>query len=148
MMGLHAVFLGVAFLLGGTVEPPSVTADDFQGWFEAASRGDLRIPKPVASRARQFQYVFVGGFRMARTPGYFTQNAKELRALGVPRRSIHFLYPDSYKTVDENRETVREEILRIAGDRPERLVVIAHSRGACDAMTFALHEPEFVRDHV
>ena len=92
--------------------------------------------------------MFVGGFRIGRMPGYFTQNAKELRALGVPRRSIHFLYPDSHKTVEENRETVRDEILRIAGDRPERLVIIAHSRGACDALTFALHEPEFVRDRV
>jgi pimeloyl-ACP methyl ester carboxylesterase len=148
MMGLDAAFLGVALLLGGTAEPPSVTADEFQGWFEAASRGDLRIPGPVARRAKHFRYVFVGGFRMGRTPGYFTQNAEELRALGVPRRAIHFLYPDSYKTVEENRQTVRDEILRIAGDRPERLVIIAHSRGACDALTFALHEPEFVRDRV
>jgi hypothetical protein len=148
MMALKAVFLGVALWLGGTAEPPSVTADEFRGWFETASRGELRIPVPVARQARRFRYVFIGGFRIGRMPGYFTQNADELRALGVPRHSIHFLYPDSHKTVEENRKTVRDEIFRIAGDCPERLVVIAHSRGACDALTFALHEPEFVRDRV
>ncbi len=148
MMGLNAAFLGVALLLGGAVEPPSVTAGEFQGWFEAGLRGDLRIPKPVASRAKRFRYVFVGGFGIGRMPGYFTQNAKELQAIGVPHRSIHFLYPDSHKTVEQNREMVRDKILGFAGDRPERLILIAHSRGACDALTFALREPGFVRDRV
>jgi pimeloyl-ACP methyl ester carboxylesterase len=148
MLGLDAAFLGVALLLCGTAEPPSVTAEEFQGWFECASRGDLRIPGPVARRARQFRYVFIGGFGIGRMPGYFTQNADELHALGVPRRAIHFIYPDSRKTVEENREAICDKILGIAGGCPERLVVIAHSRGACDALTFALHEPEFVRDRV
>ena len=84
MMGLNAAFLGVALLLGGAVEPPSVTAGEFQGWFEAGLRGDLRIPKPVASRAKRFRYVFIGGFGIGRMPGYFTQNAKELQAIGIP----------------------------------------------------------------
>ncbi len=43
---------------------------------------------------------------------------------------------------------MREVLLRIAEDNPERLVIIAHSRGACDALAFALNEPEFVRDRV
>jgi hypothetical protein len=149
MSGLDGILVGIALLFwGGTAAGPSVTADEFQGWFEAASQGELRIPKPAVRRARGFQYVFVGGFRVGRMPGYFAQNADELRALGVPRRSIHFLYPSSRRTVEENCGAVREELLRIAGDGTERLVVIAHSRGACDALAFALNEPEFVRDRV
>ena len=140
-------FLGLALLLGGAAEPPPVTAGEFQGWFEDGLPGRLRIPGPVAGE-QALPLRVRGRLPIGRTPGYFTQNAKELRAIGVPRRSIHFLYPDSHKTVEENRETVRDEILRIAGDRPERLVIIAHSRGACDALTFALHEPEFVRVRV
>ena len=31
---------------------------------------------------------------------------------------------------------------------PEKLVVIAHSRGACDTLAFALQNPEFIADHV
>ena len=38
--------------------------------------------------------------------------------------------------------------LRVAGGGAERLVVIAHSRGAGDALAFALRNPEFVRDRV
>jgi pimeloyl-ACP methyl ester carboxylesterase len=81
-------------------------------------------------------------------PGYFAQNARELRAHGVPRQSIHFVHPSSGRTVEENRDAVRDEFRRIAGQGPERLVVIAHSRGACDALAFALHEPQFVQDRV
>jgi pimeloyl-ACP methyl ester carboxylesterase len=148
MLGLEAAFLGVALMLGGPAEAPRVTAAEFRGWFEAASRGKLRIPETVAQRARRFRYVFVGGFRTGRMPGYFVQNAEELRAQGVTRRSIHFVHPSSERTVEENCRAVREEFLRIAGLGSERLVVIAHSRGACDALAFALHEPQFVRDHV
>src|SRR5262249_34070830 len=110
--------------------------------------GRLAIPEPVARRARGFRYVFVGGFRAGPMPGYFAQNAAELRAIGVPRRRIHFLFPSSRHSVEENRAAVRDELGRIAEEGPERLVVIAHSRGACDALAFALHGPQLVRDRV
>jgi pimeloyl-ACP methyl ester carboxylesterase len=145
MSGLDGVLLGVALLLGNG---PSVTADEFQGWFEEACRSELAIPRPIARRAQTFQYIFIGGFRVGRMPGYFAQNARELGALGIPRRSIHFIYPSSDRTVEENCITVREELFRIAARDSRRLVVIAHSRGACDALSFALNEPEFVNDRV
>src|SRR5262249_5776660 len=104
MLGLEAAFLGVTLLLADTSEAPRVTATAFCGWFEAASRGTLRIPGPVARRARRFRYVFVGGIRTGGMPGYFAQNAAELRTHGVPRRLIHFVYPSSRRTVEENRE--------------------------------------------
>jgi pimeloyl-ACP methyl ester carboxylesterase len=81
-------------------------------------------------------------------PGYFSQNIKELRAHGVSRRAIHEIYPSSRKTVEEYRDTFRDEFLKVADTGDEKLVVIAHSRGACDALVFALENPEFVRDHV
>jgi pimeloyl-ACP methyl ester carboxylesterase len=148
MIGTQMTLLGLTLLLAGSPEPPAIASGEFRGWFEAASRGSLRVPVPVRERARGFQYVFIGGFRAERMPGYFAQNAKELRALGVPRGSIHFLYPSSHRTVDENCDAVRDAFFRIADEAPGRLVVIAHSRGACDAMAFALAHPEFVRDRV
>jgi pimeloyl-ACP methyl ester carboxylesterase len=39
-------------------------------------------------------------------------------------------------------------LLEIAGEGSEKLVVIGHSRGACDALAFALANPAFVADHV
>jgi pimeloyl-ACP methyl ester carboxylesterase len=148
MFGLDAAFLGVALMLGGPSGGPRGCAAEFRGWFEAAVGGRLALPEPVARRARRFRYVFVGGYRTGPMPGYFAQNAAELRANGVPRRRIHFLFPSSRHGVEENRAAVREELIRIADEGPERLVVIAHSRGACDALAFALHEPQLVRDRV
>lgn len=126
-------------------EPPRT---EFQDWFAEAALGKLVIPPQVEQAARQFRYVFVAGFRNERMTGYFAQNAKELRARGVDRRAIHFIYPSSHETVASNVEDVRAQFLEIADKGPERLVVIAHSRGACDALAFALRNPEFVRDHV
>ena len=43
---------------------------------------------------------------------------------------------------------MREQFEEIADLGPEKLVVIAHSRGACDALAFALQHPEFVAEHI
>jgi hypothetical protein len=147
-MGTHAALLGITLLMGAVPDAAPLTPGDFRGLVRGRLPGRLRVPESVARRARGFRYVFVGGFQNERMPGYFSQNAKELRAHGVPRRSIHFLFPGSQATVEENRAVVRDEFLRIAGAGPEPLVVIAHSRGACDALAFALHDPQFVGDRV
>ncbi len=76
------------------------------------------------------------------------QNAQELRARGVPRDAIHFIYPSSHKSIEENAEAVRASIRGDRRDRSESLVVVAHSRGACDTLAFALENPQFVRTRV
>jgi pimeloyl-ACP methyl ester carboxylesterase len=106
------------------------------------------VPGPVTRRASEFRYVFIGGLGGERMPGYFDQNARELRRLGVPRGSIHVIRPSSRRTVEQNRGEVRAAILAVAASGPQRLVIIGHSRGACDAAAFALNEPGFVRDRV
>jgi pimeloyl-ACP methyl ester carboxylesterase len=149
MAGLTASLLGMSLLLIGGAKPgPAVTAAEFGGWFESSSRGKLVVPRSCIRKAAGLRFVFVGGLGSERMPAYFAQNAAELRALGVPRPAIHFLYPSSRMTVEENLDEVRGEFLRIAALGQEGLVVIAHSRGACDALAFALHQPEFVRDRV
>jgi hypothetical protein len=152
MIGIAAALLGLVLRTGAvpeaTITAPGIAPAAFRGWFDAASRGRLRIPGDTLRRARGFRYVFVGGFRGERMRGYFAQNTAELKALGVPGRAIHVVHPGSDRTVEENRGEVRREFLRIAGEGPERLVVVAHSRGACDALAFALGDPGFVRDRV
>ena len=127
---------------------PAVTPADFQRWFASSCEGRLRIPARVEGRASRFRYVFVGGLLNERMPGYFSQNARELRARGVPSEAIHFVSPSSYKSSEENREAIGVDFRRIAGAGPEKLVVIAHSRGACDALAFALGDAQFVADRV
>ncbi|WZP00163.1 alpha/beta hydrolase [Isosphaeraceae bacterium EP7] len=148
MAALTASLLGICLVVGGSTDEPIVTAADFGGWFEAASRGKLRVPESAIRKAVSLRYVFVGGLGSERMPAYFAQNAAELRALGVPKPAIHFIHPSSRRTVEENLDEVRDEFRRVAGLGDERLVVIAHSRGACDALAFALHHPEFVDEHV
>jgi pimeloyl-ACP methyl ester carboxylesterase len=127
---------------------PPVSPAEFRAWYDEAREARMSIPVEVRQAARRFRYVFVGGFHNERLPGYFAQNAKELRAQGVPRRAVHFIYPSSDETVAGNAESVRDQFLEIARAGPEKLVVIAHSRGACDALAFALHNREFVSERI
>jgi pimeloyl-ACP methyl ester carboxylesterase len=126
---------------------PVISPAEFRASFDAASAGRLSIPVEAAREAGRYRYVFVGGFHNEGFPGYFTQNAKELRANGVPKKAIHFIYPSSRETVDGNAEAVRTEFEEIASQGPEKLVVIAHSRGSCDVLAFALQNPDFVALH-
>ena len=123
---------------------PAVDPADFRGWFDEAAAGRLRIPAAVEARARRLRYVLVGGFRSERKPGYFAQNIRELEARGVPAAAIHAIYPSSHATAEENRDAIRAAFRAAADAGPEPLVVIGHSRGACDTLAFALREPEFV----
>ncbi len=127
---------------------PVISPALFQSWFDAAISGRLAIPAEVRRTARGYRYVFVAGFLNEQMSGYFMQNAQELRAKGVPRSAIHFVYPSSHKTVEENAEGVRARFQEIAALGPEKLVVIGHSRGACDTLAFALENPAFAADHI
>ena len=112
------------------------------------AQGKLGIPDEVCQNACGYRYVFICGLFHEHMPGYFLQNVKELRARGVPRTSIHLVKPDSQQTVDENCKSVRAELQAIVKQGPERLVLIGHSRGACDALVFALQNPTFVKEHI
>jgi pimeloyl-ACP methyl ester carboxylesterase len=151
----EAAVLGLLALLAMGFPPsdpprakPVVRPAEFQAWFEKAREGRLSIPAGVAANAAQYRYVFVGGFRNEGLPGYFAQNAHEMRSQGISRSSIHFIYPSSRETVEGNAREVCSRFHETASIGPERLVVIAHSRGACDALAFALQYPEFVDRHV
>ena len=147
MLGELTVLMGL-LAMGEAGPSPAIRAGEFEGWFGSARRGELEIPDPVTRKAAGFRYVFVGGFRNERMPGYFAQNKAELRSLGVPRSLIHVINPRSDRTSSENAEEVRSRFQAIAAEGPEKLVVIAHSRGACDALAFAIGNASFVAVHV
>jgi pimeloyl-ACP methyl ester carboxylesterase len=145
------VVLLLGFLAAGEPPPevaPRVKPEAFQAWLEASQEGTLAVPEKVAARARSYQYVFVGGFSSERMSDYFLQNATDLMARGIPQKSIHFIFPSSDGTIDENADHVRDSFRKITREATGKLVVIAHSRGACDALAFALRDPEFVAERV
>jgi pimeloyl-ACP methyl ester carboxylesterase len=148
MIGFLAVFPMLLLPPAEGGAEPSVSPAAFKSCFDAAAAGKLTIPPKVSRKASGYRYVFISGLHFGMMQGYLQQNAKELRAQGVPRESIHILDPSSAKTVEENAKSVRSAILEIAAKGPEKLVVIAHSRGACDALAFALQNPKFVKEHI
>lgn len=148
-MGINtAGLLTLALIAAGSNPIPEVDPGEFQGWFDRAAKGRLRIPEEVQARAIRLRYVFVSGLGNERMPGYFAQNAAALRALGVPPEAIHEIQPSSHAGLAENLEVIRDGVLDAAAAGPEPLVIIAHSRGACEVLAFALREPDFVHDHV
>ncbi|WP_406694761.1 hypothetical protein V5E97_27280 [Singulisphaera sp. Ch08] len=148
MFGATLILVSLLPLFGEDRPHRAVVPSDFQRWFDAASQGQLQIPIEVEREAARYRYVFVAGFGNERMLAYFTQNAQELRARGVPRDAIHFVYPSSHKSIEENADAVHAKFLEIGEMGPEPLVVIAHSRGACDTLVFGLENPEFVRTRI
>ena len=76
-------FLTVLALQIATGDPaandPVIVPAEFREYFEAARKGKLQIPAEALGEAQGYRYVFVGGFHNEGLPGYFSQNAKELR---------------------------------------------------------------------
>lgn len=127
---------------------PEIEPDDFRGWFLSSYDGTLELEDEIRARASRMRFVFVLGLMNERSPGYVEQNVKELVALGVPREQIHRIAPSSDLTFRENLDSIRLAFRSIADRGPEPLVIIGHSRGACDSLAFALREPEFVADRI
>jgi pimeloyl-ACP methyl ester carboxylesterase len=136
------------------VAPPNVetealvTPAEFRASFDQALAGKLSLSTDVKRAAHGFRYVFVGGFLSEGMSEYFKQNVQELRAVGIPREAIHYIYPSSEETIEGNAALVRDKFREFAAFGAEKLVVIAHSRGACDTLAFALQNPKFVTEHV
>jgi pimeloyl-ACP methyl ester carboxylesterase len=148
MLVTLTIFASLLALPERLATEPLVTPGEFRAWFDKASEGRFSVPGDVERGAGRFRYVFVGGFHNERRPGYFVENARELRNRGIDKRLIDFLYPSSDETIEGNAEAIRSRLFEIGRKGPEKMVVIAHSRGACDALAFALRNPGFVQDRI
>lgn len=146
MLGTMTTLLAIS--ITGLSDAPSLTPDEFRSWFDASMNKKLSISPSISAEAARYRYVFVGGLRGEGMHEEFGSSSRDLRACGVPKRSIHVLFPSSHKTVEQNADTFRSELHKIAEAGPEPLVVIAHSRGACDILVFALKDPSFVQERV
>jgi hypothetical protein len=145
----HLIVLALLSVPPAPVETePVVSPSEFQSAFDASLAGKLSVSPDVRRSAESYRYVFVAGFMNEGKTEYFKQNAGELRAIGVPRTAIHFIFPSSKETLEGNAATVRAKFEEYAALGDEKLVVIAHSRGACDTLGFALQNSKFVSDHV
>lgn len=148
-MGLApSLVLKVALLLGGVHPAPTIKPSEFQDWFLASFDGTLELDDDLTERVQEFRYVFVMGLMNERSPGYLEQNVRELKQLGVPSNRIHRIAPSSDASFRENLDEIRAAFKEVAEQGSEPMVIIGHSRGACDALAFALHEAEFISERV
>ena len=127
---------------------PAVSPAEFRAWYDAALRGRLSMPADVSRSARRFRYVFVAGFHNERMPGYFSQNARSFALAAYPGGQSISCIPARTKRWPETPAPFARSCWRSPEEGPEKLVVIGHSRGACDVLAFALQNPEFVAKHV
>ena len=113
-------------LRDGTTTDPIVAPGEFRAWFDGQSSAGSRFP-PKSSGARGISGMCSSAASIIeRHARLLVQNARELRARGISRQMIRFLYPSSHETFEGNSELIRSkfsEIARGAGktgrDRPQ-----------------------------
>lgn len=151
-MPRHRRFAAFAGLLTGLLlglSPQARAGNAFEEAFRRASAGDLDLTRAQVRAAQGHRYVFIAGFRGDQLPGSFATAEKELRHLGVPRSSLHLIRPETAGTREDAVALLRTRLDAIAKDGGgDRLILIAHSRGATATLDFALRHPDFVRDRV
>src|SRR5690349_10206739 len=125
-------YLLLSFLVGVSAWAVP-TPDDFVRYFNDHYAGTRAAP-----RARDLHYIFVAGFLNEHILGYFDDNIRELKRLGVPASRISIVRPKSDRTFEENSAELRKDLAAIFRRETDRAVVFAHSRGAVDALAFAL----------
>lgn len=121
----------------------------FRTWFEQQSEHPSALPAAARDLARAHHFVFVAGFlNEGAQPAYFNQNRNALLDAGVKPEAIDILFPKSGNSVEENVTFLLKKLPELAAKGPQKLVLIAHSKGAVETLAFVLAAPVFVRDHV
>ena len=145
--------LSFLFLCLEALGKPS--ADRFRSVYDAFISGEeTKVDSAYLSR---FDYLFFGGFGGIKFKpfsligdGYFDLFRQEVRRHGVPKQQVPSTYfPPSSKSIAENGEGFFSDVLYervILNGR--KVVLFGHSKGAAELFTFAVTNPEFVRDHV
>ncbi len=145
MVGMTLLLAGL--LVGAEPRRPSRLASSAR-WFDAACEGTLVVPDEVARNAGGSATSSSLGSPTSRSPATSPRTRRTSARWACRRGRFISIFPSSEETVEESAEAFRRRVFSVASEGPEPLVIVAHSRGACDALAFALAEPAFVSDHV
>jgi pimeloyl-ACP methyl ester carboxylesterase len=126
---------------------PDLKIGEFRRWFVEGYQGHLSLSSRDRAKGAAHHYIFITGFNSEKPSHYFWGNINQLLRLGVPARRIHLVKPPSEQTFKEYYPALKKHLFGLA-DPDHKLVLVAHSRGAEDALGFALLNPDFVRDNV
>ncbi len=106
------------------------------------------LPPAVKKKLSAFDYVFVAGFLSEVIPGYFKDNVQFLVDQGVPVSRIKKVFPPSKNDVLTNADVILRSVTEHRDRSARKVVILAHSKGALEALTFALRDPKVFLDHV
>ncbi len=102
------------------------------------------------SNVDDFCYLFITGYGAESVPGYFTENANEVRKEGAT--NVLIIEPPTFSAVLDNVAFVRSEALKFlaasqADGKKRKLIVMAHSKGGVEFLNTWLQNPnEFSED--
>ena len=94
------------------------------------------------------RYVFVAGFLNESIPFYFTDNQKSLQANGIAEDRIHRIYPPSNQRIIAGSDFVKDRMDVLLAKDERELVLIGHSKGAVEALLYAIRNSEVIKERV
>ncbi len=112
--------------------------------FQQEEKSSLK--EDIKSRAAQYHYVFIPGFLNEGMPSYFGDNITALQSVGIKNDSITVLSSSSLTAPLENVHSLQQQIKQLPDSK--KLVMIGHSKGAVEALLFAMDNPSFVQKRV
>lgn len=137
LLFLLFTFLNDSPLYAQNFKTNRVTQSEFSSRYAFFSQGG-KIH--LSRNSQRFHFVFVGGFLNEGLPGYFSDNSNALLDAGVSRDRIHFIFPNSDHSVEENYIDLKWQLreLRESFDDGEKLILIGHSKGASEVLASIL----------
>jgi hypothetical protein len=87
----------------------------------------------------QAQSVWVGGFANEFLPGYFSENVKAMKDIGI--ENVFRIFPHSVKSIDSNSMTLKQKLLKLYEKNKLPLVVHAHSKAAAASVMLIISIP-------
>jgi pimeloyl-ACP methyl ester carboxylesterase len=118
-----------------------LTSKDFSQWFESTETN--LFSDAELSSLRNFHYVFVKGFLNESVPGYFSDSIEYLKRHKIEDASITLIGGSSKNTTEVGAADLLATLKQLAVKTTRPLVVIAHSKGAAEALAVALAHPQF-----
>lgn len=125
------------------------SVEEISSWIEEyREKGSLQIAPEITESAKKLHYVLVCGFLNELPFKYYKHLVATLLELGVPSNHIHIIQPPSNQSIRENVSVVGRAIESLKIEEPESIVLLGHSKGADEAVAYALMNPEFVKEKV
>lgn len=137
MMMKLTLLIFMPLLAFGDLNPSKFQADFQKGMTQI----DYSL---VGNRAADFRWIFVAGIMNEAVFGYFDQNIKELKRLGVPKNQIVVYKSKSNMPIFQASNYLFDWLKQFAEFSDKPLILIGHSKGCAELLAGALQNNRFI----